>query len=79
MLLPHFQKVKDAWLDGKRLVDEIALGHSWGRRMLAVPDGSYVLVEDGTETVFGEAWLVSDGRRVKFCGEGESRVFWPAG
>lgn len=77
MLLPHYQKVKDAYLDGKRLVDDIARGHSFGHRMLAVPDGSYVLVEDGVETVFGEAWLVSEGRRVKFCEEGECRIFWP--
>ena len=77
MLLPHFQKVKDAYLDGKKLVDEIALGHSLGCRMLAVPDGSYVLVEDGVETVFGEAWLVSDGVRSLFCEEGECREFWP--
>jgi len=75
-LLPHYQKVKDSWLDGKHLVGEIAAGHSWGRRFLVVPDGSFVLVENGVETVFGTAWLMQNGEMTPFCGEEECRVFW---
>lgn len=75
MLLPHYQKVKDAWLDGKRLLQDIARGHSYGHRFLAVPDGSFVLAADGAETVFGEAYLVADGTITPFCAEGETRQF----
>ena len=75
ILLPHYQKVVDARLDGQLFVQEIACGHSYGRRMLAVPDGSFVLVAEGEEIVFGEARLVSDGMITPFCEEGESRRF----
>ena len=75
ILLPHYQKVADARLDGLLFVQDIARGHSYGQRMLAVPDGSFVLAADGEETVFGEAYLVTDGVITPFCAEGQTRRF----
>ena len=77
-VLPHYQKVKDTGIDGKLYVQDIARSHSWGKRFFAIPDGSYVLVCDGVETVFGAALLVSDGQITEYCRENESRVCWPA-
>lgn len=74
-ILPHYQKVKDQQVDGKRYVQEIACSHSYGSGFLALPDGSYVLARNGVETVYGEAHLVSDGQISLFCQEGGSRVF----
>ena len=76
-VLPHYQKVKDSFLDGKLLVQEIAAGDSFGKRFFAIPDGSYILVKDGEEIVFGEAYLVADGEISEFCGEEECRLCWP--
>lgn len=75
-LLPHYQKVKEDGIDGKLYV-EIAAEDSEGHRFLLVPDGSYVLVENGVETVFGEAYLIADGDMELFCGEDDCRVCWP--
>lgn len=74
-LLPHYQKVKDSGIDGKLYVQDIARSHSMGRRFLAVPDGSFVLAADGEETVFGEAYLVADGKIIPFCTEGKTHRF----
>ena len=74
MILPHYQNVKDRWLDGKRLMEDIACGDSRGKSFLALPDGSYVLVEAGVETVYGEAYQVADGQIRPFCGENQWRV-----
>lgn len=76
-LLPHYQKVKDCGIDGKLYVQDIARGHSFGHRFLAVPDGSFVLAADGEETVFGEAYLVADGEITPFCTEGDHRCYFP--
>lgn len=75
MLIPHYQKVFDLWLDGRRLIDDIVRAHSAGQRFLIVPDGTYVLVEQGRETVCGEAYLMSDGRFELFCQQGGCREF----
>ena len=73
MVLPHYQKARYTILDGKKLVEEIACGHSYGKRYFAIPDGSYVLVKDGKETVFGQAWLITEGCIHLFCEDGQSR------
>lgn len=56
-------------LDGSRLYEEITYGDSWGKRFLVLPDGSYLLSIDGVETVYGEAYVIADGRMEKICEE----------
>lgn len=73
MILPHYQRVKDHWLDGKRLIEDVACGDSRGRRFLALPDGSYVIAENGHETVYGEAWQIEDGAFGPYCAREQSR------
>jgi len=77
IVLPHYQKLKNSRLDGKRLMEDITYPHSVGRRFLAIPDGSYVLARDGQEWVFGEAHLIEEGRMRCFCREGEQRELGP--
>lgn len=73
VVLPHYQKLKDAFLDGRRLVEDITCAHSFGRKFYAIPDGSYVLVWEGKELLCGDAWLISDGEISRFCSEGKRR------
>lgn len=73
-LLPHYQMVKDFTLDGKRLFEEITYPDSAGRSFLAIPDGSYLLIENGVTTLFGEGYRIADGRRERLCGEDETVV-----
>lgn len=70
MILPHYQMVKDNELDGKRLYEDITYGDSYGKQFLVLPDGSYLLIKDGQETVWGEAYCISDGALRKLCEEG---------
>ena len=72
-IVPHYQKVKDNWLDGRHMFDDITRSHSYGRKFYAIPDGSYVWVENGEETLYGDAWLISDGEIMRFCVEGRQR------
>lgn len=75
MILPHYQMVKDSVLDGKRLYEDITYEDSYGRRFLALLDGSYLLVKDGMETVWGEAYQISDREISKVCDD-ECSVEW---
>lgn len=67
MVLPHYQVIKDAVLDGKRVMEDITYPDSFGREFYALPDGSYILVEDGVQTLFGEAYLVKEGKLQQIC------------
>jgi len=73
IVLPHYQLMKQAWLDGKRLFEDITFSHSFGQKFYAIPDGSFVLVEGGKETLYGESWLIRDGKMEKFSEYGEKK------
>ena len=73
-VLPHYDKVKHEKLDGLWIIDDISVPDSRGREFLALPDGSYVLCQDGRETVYGRAYRIADGRLNQICGDGEAAV-----
>ena len=61
MILPHYQMVKDYYLDGKRLYEDITYGDSYGQKFLVLTDGSYLMSEQGRESIWGESYVISDG------------------
>lgn len=58
---PHYQKVKNAMLDGQRLFEDITYGDSMGRCFYALPDGSYFYQDDDQLLLCGKAWRIKDG------------------
>ncbi len=78
MILPHLQMVRHHLLDGRRLFEDITFVDSFGRRFLAIPDGSYCIREAEEERVYGEAFVIEDGVMRQICGEGESAQ-WHSG
>ena len=74
MVLPHYQTIKDDVLDGLRVFEDIACPDSHGREFYALPDGSYILSENGTETLYGEAYRIKDGEITLICNNNESLV-----
>ena len=74
MILPHYQMIKEDVLDGLHVIQDIAFPDSYGREFFALNDGSYVLSENGAETLYGEAYQIRDGKLTQICGNGECRV-----
>lgn len=73
-ILPHYQMIRDTELDGKRVFEDITYPDSVGREFIALPDGGYLLSEQGTETIFGEAYRIADGNIEQICRENEQRI-----
>ena len=69
---PHYQMVKDFYLDGMRLFEDITYKDSYGHEFVALPDGSYILSENGVENIWGEAYLIKDGCIEKICEDGQT-------
>lgn len=72
MMLPHYQYFKDVYLDGLHVVHDITVPDSFGRKIYAMPDGSYILCHNGEEFIYGEAHLISDGEIRQICRDGEN-------
>lgn len=71
-IFPHFQSLKDDYLDGMRLIEDITFADSNGHEFIALNDGSYILIDDGQETLYGEAYMIKDGRLTQICRDDES-------
>ena len=74
-ILPHYQMVKDWYLDGMKLYEEIIYGDSYGAEFLVLTDGSYLLIKDGKEYVFGEAYRIAEGRIQQICSD-DQKIVW---
>ena len=60
-ILPHYQKVKDNYLDGKRLYEDVTFADSMGHEFFVLPDNSYFYQDDDGLLLCGEAFRLKDG------------------
>ena len=60
-IFPHFQYLRGVTVDGLRMAEDIAFPDSMGREIVALNDGSYIMISDGRATVYGEAYMIKDG------------------
>ena len=73
-ILPHFQSLREEWLDGFRLIEDITFEDSMGHEIIALNDGSYITIQDGVTRLFGEAYKIIDGKIELICQNGMSIV-----
>ena len=73
-ILPHYQKVKDYILDGKRLFEDITYADSMGNTFYALPDFSYI-VDDGHRAVlYGEGYRLQNGTLKQIARTGDETM-----
>lgn len=70
-IFPHFQSLRDDYLDGLRLVEDITFDDSVGHEIIALNDGSYIMLDDGQTTLYGEAYMIKDRQLTQICKDGE--------
>ncbi len=60
-ILPHFQDFKDFVLDGKNYLNDIILPDSYKTKIVAINDGTYIVIKNGKEKIFGEYYIIENG------------------
>ena len=70
-ILPHYQKVRDNILDGRRLFEDITYADSYGQLFFILPDGSYFYQDEDSLLLCGESWCLHDGVLDKLQEDGE--------
>ena len=71
-VLPHYQKCKDMWLDGKRLFEDITYADSVGHTFYALPDFSYIVDDGRFATLFGEGYRIQNGILERLTSHGDA-------
>lgn len=56
------------------MIEDIVYADSFTHELLALNDGNYITIENGMETLFGEAFRIKDGNLEKICRDGEAVV-----
>ena len=70
MIIPHYQRIKDRVLGGKRLFEDITAPDSKGRYLYLLSDGSYLYSNGDVSRICGELHIMKDGVIRKVAGEG---------
>ena len=74
-IFPHFEELREEWLDGMRVVEDIVFPDSFHHEIIAMNNGTFIVVdENGTHTLFGEAYRIKDGKMEQICQNGSSVV-----
>ena len=68
-IFPHFSDLRDDYLDGLRVIEDITVPDSIGHCFYALNNGSYILNINGVEALYGEAWAIKDGIIEQICGD----------
>ncbi|MBQ7709389.1 MAG: Type 1 glutamine amidotransferase-like domain-containing protein [Bacteroidales bacterium] len=75
-LIPHFEQVRHARIDGLRLFEDVAFPDSWGHRFYTFRDGGYVIQKEGKPAELrGEAFEITRGAMHRICEENKSYSF----
>lgn len=76
-MLPHFQDLKNARIDGLRLVRDIMAPESMRRAIFCLHDGAYFKIANGYTILCGAADMLKGGRLRRVCRDGERKLLGP--
>ena len=69
--IPHYDEREEDMLDGINLWRDVVYPFFTSRVVMAIPDGTYILVDRDGERIMGECWAIKGGKREKISEEGE--------
>ncbi len=78
-IMPHFQQMRRARIDGQRLVRDLMTPDSYDHPIYCIPDGSFFMVKNGVTTLHGEAFKYYKGHLRHINSNGEQRRLYPSG
>ena len=54
-------------LDGMRLIEDITYSDSMGQEIIALNNGSFIVMDNGAEKLYGQAYSIKDGEQKQIC------------
>ncbi len=72
-IFPHYNELKNLSVDGLKYEKDILLPDSFHSPIMAYSDRAYVLQVDGVASVFGTAYIFSNGKKKQICTYGKSK------
>lgn len=73
-IIPHYNLIKNKTLDGGRIIEDIIMPDSYKTPLVLLPDGSYIVQQGDKISLFGEAYLLKNGKIVQISRTNEENV-----
>ena len=61
-------------MDGMRVVEDIVFKDSFRHDIIAMNNGTFIVIENGKHTLYGEAYRIKDGKMEQICQNGMSVI-----
>lgn len=76
-ILPHYQDVKDTILDGYKVFEDISYQDSitYNKEFYCFVDGTYLLLKNNQATIYGECFLIKNGKLTKILEENQMMAY----
>ncbi|MDU2383393.1 MAG: Type 1 glutamine amidotransferase-like domain-containing protein [Finegoldia magna] len=68
-VLPHYTDFKNQVVDNQRIMEDVTLPDSYGRKFYAIEDGAFIVPTENK--IYGNCYVIKDGRVRKVCNTGE--------
>ncbi|MCR4721249.1 MAG: Type 1 glutamine amidotransferase-like domain-containing protein [Lachnospiraceae bacterium] len=73
-IFPHFEVLRDEIIDGMRLIEDITYSDSMGHEIIALNNGSYIVADNGIETLYGEAYRILNRELKQICADEKCNI-----
>ena len=61
-IMPHFEEYQKMVICGKKYIDDIVVPDSYKIDIIALNNGSYIVIKNGKSTIYGESYLIRKGQ-----------------
>ena len=69
-VLPHYKEIKHQRIDNQRIMEDVTLPDSYGRKFYAIEDGAYIVATENI--IYGNCYVIKDGKIKKVCNTGQT-------
>lgn len=69
-VLPHYKEIKHQRIDNQRIMEDVTLPDSYGKKFYAIEDGAYIVATENI--IYGNCYVIKDGKIKKVCNTGET-------
>lgn len=69
-VLPHYKEIKHQRIDNQRIMEDVTLPDSYGRKFYAIEDGAFIIPTENK--IYGNCYVIKDGRVRKVCNTGQT-------
>ena len=71
-IMPHFEEYQKMVICGKRYIEDVIVPDSHKTDIIALNNGSYIVIQNNQSTIYGESYLIRNGQITQILSKGNN-------